>query len=276
MPRIISGMATSSCSRSRTAPALFRCFKSASALHAAGGIGCSGAQQFAKLVGGARSEPAIGAARQPGDLAERLLANRIVALLKHESGHVAQPKLAGGGTEIVERFLHRVADKNQRTDLRCVVFPAGVGKNFSDLGVAAAAIDPRHQRAEPVGLRDPRRCFAFGQVRDNRQAGYQARRRQRLRGTCRLAAGRRCPRSVAGSSWHRAQKSSRPRLRRLSQRARAPSRDRERRRSRPRRRCGRVTIIRLGVPVAVLTPARGQSALCSSIEAFAASQITTP
>ena len=37
-----------------------------------------------------------------------------------------------------------------------------MGENLSDLGMAAAAVDPRHQRAEPLGLREPRRRSAFG------------------------------------------------------------------------------------------------------------------
>ena len=46
--------------------------------HAAGRIGRRGAQQLGELMGRARIEPAIGAAREPRDLAERLFGDRIV------------------------------------------------------------------------------------------------------------------------------------------------------------------------------------------------------
>ena len=69
-------------------------------LHAAGSIGRGRAQQFAKLVGGAWRETAIGTARQPGNFTERLFAYRIVALLKHESRDIAQSQIAGTGAEV--------------------------------------------------------------------------------------------------------------------------------------------------------------------------------
>ena len=157
-------MAYLSCSSSLTAPALLRCLQIGERLHAAGGIGRRRAQQFGQFVGGAGSEPAIGAARQPRDLAKGLLADRVVALLEHEGRDVAQAELAGAGAEIVERFLHGVADEDQGCDLAGVVLAARMGQHLADLGMAAAAIDLRHQRAEPRRLGDPGRGAAFGEA----------------------------------------------------------------------------------------------------------------
>ena len=78
-----------------------------------------------------------------------------------------------------------------------------MGDDLADLGVTAAAIDRRHQRASrsawathgDAGIRSSR---------DSRRAGYRGRRSRRLRETCRPAAGMRCPRSAAGSWWRRA------------------------------------------------------------------------
>src|SRR6202035_1757838 len=113
-------------------------------------------------MSGAGGKPAIGAARQARDLAESLLAYRIVAFLEHESRNVAQAKLAGAGAQIVERFFHGIADEHPGADFRLVVLAAAVGQPLPDLGMAAAPIDPRHQRAEPRRLGDPRRGAAFG------------------------------------------------------------------------------------------------------------------
>ena len=49
-------------------------------------------------------------------------------------------------------------------------------EDLADLGVAAAAVDARHQVAEPLGLRHPARGAAFGRARGNRRAGRRARR----------------------------------------------------------------------------------------------------
>ena len=153
-----------SCSRSRTAPALLPRFQIGERLHPAGRIGRRRPQQLGEFMGGAGGEPAIGAARQARDLAKSLLAHRIVAFLEHESRNVAQAKLAGPGAQVIERFFHGIADEHQGADFRLVVLAAGMREHLADLGMAAAAIDPRHQRAEPRRLGDPRRGAAFGKT----------------------------------------------------------------------------------------------------------------
>ena len=88
-------------------------------LHAAGGVGGDRAQQFAQLMRGAGVEAAIGAAREPRDLAIGVLGDRIVAFLEHEDRHAEQAELAGGGAQIVDLLLHGVADEDQRLHLVC-------------------------------------------------------------------------------------------------------------------------------------------------------------
>ena len=82
-------------------------------LDAARGIGRDRAQQFAELMRRAGIEAAIGAARQPRDLAKRVFRDRVVAFLEHEGRHAEQPKLAGRLAKIVDRLFHGVADENQ-------------------------------------------------------------------------------------------------------------------------------------------------------------------
>src|SRR5438552_4799514 len=57
--------------------------------------------------------------------------------------------------EVVELLLHGVADKHQRLHLANLRLALGMRENFSDLGVAAAAVDARHQFAELAALRNP-------------------------------------------------------------------------------------------------------------------------
>src|ERR1700733_13016206 len=104
---------------------------------------------------GTRLETAKRAPRETGNFAECLLANRVVALLEHEGLDVAQSELTGCGAKIVERFFHGIADEDQGSNFPAVVFAACVIEDFADLGMAAAAIDARHQRAEPRRLGHP-------------------------------------------------------------------------------------------------------------------------
>ncbi len=75
-----------------------------------------------------------------------------------------RPSSPAPGAKIVERLFHGVTDEHQGADFRFVVLAAGMRKHLADLGMAAAAIDPRHQRAEPRRLGDPRRGAAFGKT----------------------------------------------------------------------------------------------------------------
>ena len=65
--------------------------------------------------------------------------------------------------EVVETFLHRVADKDQRLDFLQLGLTLGVRQHLADLGVTAAAVDARHHFGESFGLRHPARGAAFVQ-----------------------------------------------------------------------------------------------------------------
>jgi hypothetical protein len=73
-----------------------------------------------------------------------------------------QAEFAGAATEFIEIFLHGVANENERTHFESVVFAPRMRQNLGDLRLPAAAIDARHQFAEPLWLGDPSRCAAFG------------------------------------------------------------------------------------------------------------------
>jgi len=108
-------------------------------------------------------EPAISAARQPRDFAKGPLRHCITTLLKHERRDPEQAQLARRGAEIVDWLLHGVADEDQRLHFFGFVFTFGVRQDFSDLGVAASAVDLLHQPAELARIGNPARSAAFGQ-----------------------------------------------------------------------------------------------------------------
>ncbi len=126
-------------------------------------------------------EAAIGAARQPGDLAIGVLGHRVVALLEHEHRHAEQAEFAGRLAQIVDLLLHGVADEHHRLHALLAIFLAGVAEHLADLGVAAAAIDARHQRGEFLGSRDPAGGAAFAQAPEIDQLDIEP------AGACRLA-----------------------------------------------------------------------------------------
>ena len=137
------------------------------------------------------------------------LGHRIVALLEHEGRHAEQAELARRRAEIVDLLLHGVADEDQRLHLGLArVSARACVEHLADLGVAAAAVDARHQLAEPLAARRPSARRGIRPARGNRRAAHRARRSRPPRGTCRPAAGRRCPRSAAGSWWRRARRSA--------------------------------------------------------------------
>ena len=78
-----------------------------------------------------------------------------------KTGTPKQPKFAGRGAQVVDLLLHGVADEHQRLHPLLAVFLARVAENLADLGVAAAAIDARHQRGEFLGTGDPARGAAL-------------------------------------------------------------------------------------------------------------------
>src|SRR5438045_1660569 len=81
-------------------------------LASACGIGCRRPQQLTQLRRGARIEPAPSAAGQPRDLAECLFGHGIVAFLEHEGRYLEETEFARLGAELVDIFLHGVADEH--------------------------------------------------------------------------------------------------------------------------------------------------------------------
>ena len=104
-------------------------------------------------------------------------------------------------------------------DLRLAL---GVGDDLADLGVAAAAVDARHQLGKPLAPATPSATPGIRSSRGSRRAGHRGRRWPPSRGTCRPAAGRRYPRAAAGSWWRRARRSA-ARAGPARSRAQAPS-----------------------------------------------------
>src|ERR1700735_5858564 len=88
-------------------------------------------------------EAAERAMRQARHSAERLFADRVVALLEHEGADIAQTELAGRGAQRVERFLHGVADEDHDRDFAALVRAPRMRQTFADLGLAAAASEAR-------------------------------------------------------------------------------------------------------------------------------------
>src|SRR5262249_53262959 len=170
--------------------------------HAARGISGGRAQQFAEFIRRARIEAAIGATRQARDLAKSLFGDGIVAFLEHEGGHPEKPERARGVTKIVKLFLHGVADENQGLHLRGLRLALGVGDDLADLGMAATAVDPLHQRAQPLGLRSPGGGPGFAEAGGKKRAPREPRRSPPPRGTCPPAVGTPYPTRVGGS-WSR-------------------------------------------------------------------------
>ena len=93
---------------------------------------------------------------QAGDLTEGPLADRIVSLLKYQTGDPAQAELASGGTYNVERFLERVADEDQGADLFAVVLALSVRENLPKLSGTSDTPNTRHKLAKPPWISNPR------------------------------------------------------------------------------------------------------------------------
>jgi hypothetical protein len=92
----------------------------------------------------ARVEARIGTAREPRDLLKGPRRDRVGAFVEHERLHAEQSQLARDRAKVVNRLLHGVPDKDKRLDgrVRCLI--SDVAQDAADLGVAAAAADPRH------------------------------------------------------------------------------------------------------------------------------------
>ncbi len=198
-----------SCWSSLTAAGCRRADRSAKRAHAAGCIGGGRPQQLAKLMGRAEIEAAIGAMGEPRDFPKGPLGDRVVAFLEHEGGHAEQAR-ARRPTRTRSSIASSIASptKTKACTFAFWLSRAGMRQDLSDLGVAAAAIDPFHQARPIVRLAKPSATRGIRRARGNRRAARRDRRSKRPRGTCRPAAGRPCPRSAAGSSWRRGRRSA--------------------------------------------------------------------
>ena len=72
-----------------------------------------------------------------------------------------------------------------------------MGDDLADLGMAAAAVDPLHQRAQPLGLRDPVRSPALAQAAVINELHVEAADRRRLAEHVRLQPAGRIPQGLA-------------------------------------------------------------------------------
>src|SRR5690606_22345478 len=103
---------------------------------ATGGVDGDRRKQFAQLCRRGGIEAAVGAARQPGDLAERGLGPRIVPLLEHEHRHPEEADLASDGAQFIDVLLHAVADVNHGADTMLPGFVTDMAQHLADLGMA--------------------------------------------------------------------------------------------------------------------------------------------
>src|SRR5438445_222472 len=94
--------------------------------------------------------------------------------MEHESLDAEQPELTGDRAEIVEPLLHGIADKDQRADPAGFCLVADVAEHLADLSVAAAAIDFRHERGEPLPARDETRGAALAEAAEINQLHVEA------------------------------------------------------------------------------------------------------
>src|SRR6516164_5632104 len=86
-------------------------------LASAGGIDRDGAEQLLEDADRGQVEAEIGAARQRGDLPQGGRGGRVVAFVKDDRRRAETTELAGEMAQFVRRLLHRVTDKDERTDL---------------------------------------------------------------------------------------------------------------------------------------------------------------
>ena len=128
----------------------------------------------------------------------------VTALLEDEDRNAAQTELAGLFGQVVDALLHGVADIDQRIDLAARRLLQRMREHLADLGVAAAAVDARHQLLQRIGVGDESRRPAFAEPAKIDQLDAERRRPCRRRRTSRPAARRPDPRSAGGSSWRRA------------------------------------------------------------------------
>jgi hypothetical protein len=117
---------------------------------AASGVSRRRAQERCEPRGSAGVKSAIRSPSQPGDLAKSSPGRGILPLLKHERLDAKQRELARQSGERIRVFLHRVADKDQRSDFRALGFIARMGEHPPDLRRPAAHLDAAHELCEPL------------------------------------------------------------------------------------------------------------------------------
>src|SRR6476659_1372460 len=78
---------------------------------AAGGVGGDCPQELPELVGAAAVEPAIGAARQLGDLREDARGGAVVAFVEDEHRQAEQAELSRLVADLIDILLAAVADE---------------------------------------------------------------------------------------------------------------------------------------------------------------------
>src|SRR6185437_12871916 len=127
----------------------------------AGSIGCDRAQKRAQLAGAIAIEAAISAVREPGDILEGALGGGVMASGEDADRHAEQAELSGEAAELVELFLHRIANKDQRADLLRLGRFQRVTQHARDLCLAAHTEDGAHRTVERLRGREPFARFAF-------------------------------------------------------------------------------------------------------------------
>ena len=125
-----------------------------------------------------------------------------------KAGTPSSPSSPAAAAEIVDRLLHGVADKTSA----CTFAVSHLARAHaaapcrSGCGRRGNRCAPSARRARAV--RDPARGAAFVEPAEIDELHVEPADRAPPRGTSRPAAGRRCPRSAAGSWWRRARRSA--------------------------------------------------------------------
>src|SRR3984957_20888202 len=121
------------------------------------------AQKGREPRGSASVEGALRPASQTGDFGERALGRGVLSLLEHERLDAKQRELSPKRSERVRIFLHGVADKDERSDLRALGFIARMRKHPLYLRRPAADFNAAHKLSEPLSAGDEVRRSAFVQ-----------------------------------------------------------------------------------------------------------------
>lgn len=105
----------------------------------------NGPQQFSQRIGAAGVEAAVSAARELGDLLERICGALVISFMKHEHRHTMNAKLAGQRSKAIDIFLHAVADKYQRIYPAPLRFVGRMAEHLADLRLSRPASHRGHQ-----------------------------------------------------------------------------------------------------------------------------------